>query len=483
MTETAGLPGALVDRVAELVRERTGLVLADGRRPALEQALSAALHRSGAVERELYLIRLAAEPHLLEDLVGEITVGETYFFRDPGQFELIRETILPDLLARRPAGEPLRIWSAGCASGEEAYSLAILLDQQGLSGGARILATDLSRRALERARRGRYGSWSLRGVPESVVRAYFRRHDHHFELHPAIRQAVEFRRLNLLSDPAYWPMPAADLILCRNVLIYFDPSAVQRAAEALLGALSEDGWLVAGAADPPLGELVPCRVIATEAGLVYRRPPAPALGPPAREPAATAAPVAPAPRAEGPSPPGPAADPGGARPGPGAAASAAVAAYAERDYARAAQTARRALAADPSDPALWALLVRALANRGEAAEAARAVAAALQYHGSSAELAYLEGVLLADAGRPAASAEAARRALYLDRGLVVAHLALAAALVRLGRKEEARRAFRNAERLLAALRPDEIVPASDGQPAARLAQVARAGLQSLQESA
>jgi Flp pilus assembly protein TadD len=131
---------------------------------------------------------------------------------------------------------------------------------------------------------------------------------------------------------------------------------------------------------------------------------------------------------------------------------------------------------DGGDPAVWVLLVRALANRGDLRAAGQACAAALDRHRTCAELAYLHAVLLGEAGRHAAAAGAARRALYLDRTLAVAHLALGAALARLGDARGARRALRNAERLLAELPPGAVVPASDGEPAARLAAIARAQL-------
>ena len=136
--------------------------------------------------------------------------------------------------------------------------------------------------------------------------------------------------------------------------------------------------------------------------------------------------------------------------------------------------ARRELANGGNDVALWALLIRALANTGRLEEAGVTCAAALDRHRTSAELLYLHSLLLAEASRPADAAAAARRALYLDRNMIVAYLALGAALTRLGDAEGARRAFSNADDLLTRMPPDAIVPASDGESAFRLAQIARA---------
>ncbi len=480
----------LGDVAAALVRQRTGLVFSDARRSAFEAALATAMRRARLSDPEVYVARLAGEPALLDDLVGEITVGETYFFREPQQFAVIRDEIIPALRSRRPRDHPLRIWSAGCATGEEPYTLAMVLREQGLESAAHIVATDLSRAALAQGRRARYTRWSLRGVPDEVIRTYFEHVGDRFTLAPAVRDAVEFRYLNLAED-TYPSLPTGiwgmDLVLCRNVLIYFDAETVARVARRLIDSLSDDGWLLLGASDPALSDLVSCDVVVTGAGLAYQRPGRGAtspLGPlstawsggtavglpPLPEPVASAPPApppAPLPRAEP----------------PPVAPEDATRAYAERDYEHAAGVAGRLVQRDGGDPALWIVLVRALANRGDLDGAGRACAAALDRHRTSAELTYLHAVLLAEAGQHADAAAAARRALYLDRGLVVAHLALGGALARLGDTDGGRRAFHNAERLLAAMPPENIVPASDGEPAGRLVEMARVQLRLLSEAA
>jgi len=305
-----------------------------------------------------------------------------------------------------------------------------------------------------------------------------------FALAPAIRDAVDFRYLNLAEDtyPSLstdiWGM---DLILCRNVLIYFDAETVARVARRLIDSLSDDGWLLLGASDPPLGELVPCDVVVTHAGLAYRRQGRTARWPRATTVVAAARPLPDAPVPELPRhPPVPVAL-APVAPERDASDGAADAArwLAERDYERAADLARRKVLRDGSNPALWVVLVRALANRGDMAAAGHACAAALDRHRTSAELAYLHAVLLGEAGRHADAATAARRALYLDGGLVVAHLVLGGALARLGKTDGACRALRNAQRLLGGMAPDAIVPASDGEPAGRLAAMAGVQLQLL----
>lgn len=484
MSPGGGPSREFVRAAGELVRARMGLVFGESRRSALEAGLATAMGRARLSDPQRYLECLQAQPELIDDLAGEITVGETYFFRDPQQCALIRDELLP----ARPGARALRIWSAGCATGEEPYTLAILARERGVTDSVRIVATDLSRRALAAARRGVYGRWSFRGVSEQIIGTYFRRAGERFELVPPVREAVDFRYLNLAED-VYPTIPTGiwgmDLILCRNVLIYFDAATVSRVARRLIDSLSDDGWLLLGASDPPLGDLVPCDVVVTSAGLAYRRPgratnrpapavsptprfalpPLPALEPPALEPPAREppAPLQPPARSDGPAE--------------------AARLYDERDYGRAAELAGRLVLDDGDDPALWIVLVRALANRGELAAAGQACAAALDRHRSSPELTYLHAVLLAEAGHRGEAADAARRALYLDRGLVVAHLALGGVLARLGDTDGARRALHNAGRLLDDMTSTQIVPASDGESAGRLAAMARLQLQLLSGAA
>ncbi|MEP6689547.1 MAG: protein-glutamate O-methyltransferase CheR [Gemmatimonadaceae bacterium] len=470
--------------VAELVRERTGLVFPATRRDSVEEAVARESRRLGLADLTSYRAVLEGGGAALDALVANLTIGETYFFREPSQLDVIRREVLPALARRAATDRPARAWSAACAGGEEAYTLAILLREGGLPNNSRVLGTDIARDRLAAARRGRYGRWSLRTLDPDAIDRYFARHGASFQIDPAIRAAAEFRYLNLAEDsyPAsstgIWGM---DLILCRNVLIYFDRETVQRVATRLVSSLADDGWLFLGASDPPLADLVPCEVVVTGAGLAYRKPsPArlaarrsavqPALAPriqiaemrPSPEPA-------PAPRSE---PPAirervtaeriPVDDEEPAR------------LYAARDFDDVVLAARRAREDGRDDVALAVLLVRSLANLGRLDEAGKECAAALDEHRQSAELLDQHALLLGEAQQVEEAAAAVKRALYLDRGMAVAHLALATLLSRLDDRAGASRSYRNAEALLAQLAPDATVPAADGEPAHRLLEIARA---------
>ena len=244
-----------------LLEQRVGLRLQSSATQALGafDAMSHAL-QIGADE---LLERLSADPALLEELATQLTIPETHFFRIGPQIEVLLQTILPDVAQRMVGRRPVQIWSAGCSTGEEAYTLAILADQtQRLRGKAGILGTDLHPASLETARRGIYGEWSFRDTPEAVRKKFFTRvprdqnlssaqhHSAKWQISPELRRSVRFDALNLLS--ADWsPLERFDLILCRNVMIYFSNLTAQRLIERLAAQLQPGGWLMLGPSDPP----------------------------------------------------------------------------------------------------------------------------------------------------------------------------------------------------------------------------------------
>ena len=436
------------ETIVQLVSEQTGLVFPANRHAATEAGLRRAMARTGLLHAAAYRNMVSQDGAALDDLLAELTVGETYFFREPAQFTLLRKEIIPRLAERRRANQPIRVWSAACASGEEAYSLAITLRDLRPSAVNAVLGTDISRDRLTSARCARYRQWSLRGVPDAIIERYFRHHGKQYDLIAEARNDVEFRYLNLAAD-AYpsistgvWGM---DVIMCRNVLIYFDYPTIAHVGARLIESLSEDGWLLLGASDPVLSDFVQCEVVQTEAGLVYRRRGGQArmIAPPRRhvpviqmtdshvEPVVTDH-----------------TDTSATPPATDRVGTSEVAHTVSHLEADACAT------------------VRTFANLGRLAEADAACATALEQYGMSAELHYLHAVLLLQAGHAPESARAARRALYLDRSLVVAHLALASALSRTGALADARRSLTNAERLLEPISSDAIVPASDGESAA-----------------
>ncbi len=176
--------------------------------------------------------------------------NETYFFRDHGQFDLLRLRLLPELIEHRRNAKTLRLWSAGCSSGEEVYSLAMLLDMlmpERENWNILILGSDIDSKVLSKARRAHYRQWSFRMVPSALKQRYFSCIGDEWILNESIRKMVTFRTGDLIGES--WSddeLQDMDLILCRNVFIYFDAAAVAAVADKLAAALNEGGYLISG---------------------------------------------------------------------------------------------------------------------------------------------------------------------------------------------------------------------------------------------
>ena len=275
----------MTKEILALVEERSGMVFAPNRLVEVEAGIARSMRRAGADDLAAYLMLVRGDGIALDDLVDDLTVGETHFMRDPDQLDLVRRELLPALDRCRGGGAAPRVWSAGCATGEEAYSLAILIEEEGLGDGAVVLGTDLSRAALEKARVASYSDWSMRGVSGQFLQDNFRRAGGRRILADRIRNMVRFERLNLVGPEDYAAAGAfgMDVILCRNVLIYFGRETAGRIAARLYDCLAEGGVLLTAGADLRLGEYAPFEVEVTRVGLVYRRPcPIPRVGRPAK---------------------------------------------------------------------------------------------------------------------------------------------------------------------------------------------------------
>ncbi len=475
------LPASELAAIADLVSERTGMILPQARHCDLEMAAHDLMSRNNVTSPEAFVDDLRTDEALLEDLIGTVTVAETYFFREPGQFAVIRDEVIPVLQSPRDGGQGIRVWSAGCATGEEAYSLAIVFEQAGLAARTSILATDISRQALARARAAVYGAWSFRGAGAHLARPYLHPVGGRFRLAERLRRRVTFAFLNLAQDS--YPAAATntqgmDIITCRNVLIYLDGQTVCDVAQRFHAALAPGGLLFTGPSDPILSSHAPFETVMTPSGLVYRKPAA--TGSAARLALSS---ISPGIEVEAETLPEPSAAEAAEpieRPVayPRDPLVEARRVVARRDDANAPWLAE----VRPADVSAAALGLRATANRGDAGSAATA-AAALRQHPLSQELGFLHAVLLFDQGLLGEAERALKRLLYVDSSLAVAQFLLGTTLHRMGNLEGAERAFRNA-RDMAARRPaDEIVALSEGEQAGRLAKAAAAQVRMVRRTA
>lgn len=244
--------------VADLLRARTGQQLTESRRWRIGTAL-AGVFRERGISNIDQLVCLLAEPReakLAQEVVEALLNNETYFFRDRAMFDQLPQTVLPQLAEARAATRRLSIWSAGCSTGQEALTLAMLFAEnpaQWSGWRIEILGTDVSSRAIEAAREGYFTQFEIqRGLGVAQMLTWFEETPKGWRARPELRHRLRFERRNILdAAPAERQF---DLVLCRNVLLYFDRAIRARALARLGESLAPDGWLMLGAGEAPVGQ-------------------------------------------------------------------------------------------------------------------------------------------------------------------------------------------------------------------------------------
>jgi chemotaxis protein methyltransferase CheR len=245
------------DFLRALLHQRSGLSLSEEKRYLAESRLGILCRRGGidGLGALVQKLRYRADPALENAVVEAMTTNETLFFRDRSPFDLFRDVILPEKLAANAASRSLRIWCAAVSTGQEAYSLAMILDEaaQRLAGWrVEILGTDISTEVLARARQGVYSQFEVqRGLPIQMLLRYFRQEGDKWQVDERIRAMVDLRPHNLLEANAHFGQ--FDVIFCRNVLIYFDVATKAKVMAALAQRLARDGAFVLGAAETVIG--------------------------------------------------------------------------------------------------------------------------------------------------------------------------------------------------------------------------------------
>nr|WP_274615656.1 protein-glutamate O-methyltransferase CheR [Sphingomonas sp. ACRSK] len=396
----------------------------------------------------------AAEWRALE---SAITINETFFFRFAEQFDVLRRCVLPKLLRERRAKRQLRVWSVGCSTGAEAHSVSILL--RDLLGDAvsdwkiGITGTDIDDAAIAAAREARYTSWALRTLGEAERERLFDREGDRWRLKARYRGLARFEHANmmaLLDDDAPLQFSEFDIILCRNVLIYFRSDVAKQLVGALVRRLAPTGLLFIGHAEPNPEFADVARPVLVDGVLAYARldgpaelpaaapappPPLASLAPPPAAPVKAAPPVSPPPQPAPPPPP--------TSPPPKPAATGEVrTALSRGDASQALELAEQEALATPRDPVAHYLAALGALALGDGVRAERGF----------------------------------RSALYLDNGFAMAHYLLGRHLLAHGRDAEGNRALRNAARAAAGMANDAELPEGDGMTAGSLVAAVRATL-------
>lgn len=432
----------LLPKLSSLVTDRLGLQFPPNRWPDLKRSLEEARDALGVADLGVVadLLDGRATKSQLDIIASRLTVGETYFFREPATLTFIEQTILPELVrARRNTGKRLRIWCAACCTGEEAYSIAILLRRvitDFTDWQITLLATDVNPVFLEKAVAGVYGRWSFRGAPEWLQRDYFKQLSNgRYEIYEHIKKLVTFSQLNLVTDS--FPSLALgtnafDLILCRNVLMYFSQPQTEKVLKNFERALVSDGWLIVGLTEASHRLFSAFARDHDNAVACYRKTasPKPACSvelPPVRFPELEVFELPPLEQTSAP------------------------------------------IVSD--DPEFCAQQARAFANDGSLDQAQNWCGRWIAADKLNPAAYYLSAVISQELGESERARTQLQRAIYLDPGFVLAHFSLGNLARNQGRHQEAIKHFNNALQSLQSLQPDAVLQDSDGLTTSRLSEM------------
>jgi chemotaxis protein methyltransferase CheR len=414
-----------LEKLVALIRDTTGNVISPARYAFLEEVAQRRARSRGFASVKDYVHALTANAieGEWENLIPLVTIKESYFFRAPQQFDIIREQVLPRLMQARAQSRHLRIWCAACARGEEPSTLAMILNEEPALAGWdwTILATDVDEGALSGARLGLYGDRAVNQVPPAMLERYFRRRGKLFELEAELRSRILYRHLNLAHAPFSLPFQECDLVLLRNVLIYFRRPLQRRVISQVGHLLAQHGYLFLGASETLWQIQDDLEAVDLGSCFCYRhrtgpRPELPSPPPVPPKPKPAPVPVKPPP------PPRPV-TPAVAPPPPVAAAR---------------------ISAEPFGvPEMLARAARDLAeNRID--DAARILGQLMETDPSDPEAYALEGFLHDLANRTDEATASYRAALYLDPALFQVRVLLADCLLRLDHRDLARHQYREA---------------------------------------
>jgi chemotaxis protein methyltransferase CheR len=276
VTSRLSLTPSQFEQLRKIVYDRSGIHFQDSKKYVLESRLSRRLEELEFDDFDQYLVFLTTGPYQsdeFQEMFNRITINETSFFRNTAQLDVFERRILPQLLEARKTTKTLRFWSAACSSGEEPYTLAMILHR---SLGVRladwrieILGTDISEKVLNIAQVGKYPHYAIKSTDPIVLNRYFNKDRNDYELDPEIRSMVHFEKLNLKDVYAARRFGTFDIIFCRNVMIYFDDAMKQRCVQMFHKQLADDGTLLIGHSETLRNLGVPFEQLDLPKGFAY----------------------------------------------------------------------------------------------------------------------------------------------------------------------------------------------------------------------
>lgn len=249
ISHASGLTEGAFARISAIAKEEAGLVLPMSKLTMVQSRLRHRMSALGLASYDAYATFVSGDEGKVErrNMISALTTNVSHFFRENHHFDIFREQALPELLTKARNGQPIRIWSAGCSSGQEPYSIAMAIHDSAPDLVARdtlILATDIDPNILEKAQTGKYSDQQIGGIPDAMRAKYLTRDGDGFTVTPPLKKMIRFRELNLLRD---WPMRTRfDVIFCRNVVIYFDAETQNTLWPRFEQALTPKGWFFLG---------------------------------------------------------------------------------------------------------------------------------------------------------------------------------------------------------------------------------------------
>jgi chemotaxis protein methyltransferase CheR len=472
-------PDTLLSQLSEFIAARTALHFPMDRWSDLERRVNSAAEEFGFTDKTEFIQWITSSSltrEQIEILSSHLTITETYFWRESRIFDALQGQILPELIRSQEKGEKrLRIWSAGCATGEEPYSIAIALRRAiPFQEGWRItiLATDINPRILRKAMAGVYGKWSFRNAPAWLKKEYFRPRDGGmFEIIPEIRKMVTFEYMNLAED--IYPSPlnntsAMDIIFCRNVLMYFAPENSRQIINKIYHCLVDGGWLMVGASELSHQMFTRFRTVHFPEAIAYQK-----VSQSYQSPVVF-----------------PFEDMVTRQVSARSSLEIVDKVFSEKEniIVKHDQTPidikpiKRKEDVEMNDkseedkckPFSIADSIRALANRGELDEALALCEKAIASDKLDPGMHYLRAIILQEQNSYAEAIASVKRALYLKADSVLANFVLGNLMVRGGNRRAGKRYFNNVLALLSKYGHEEILPESGGLTAGRLAEIIRA---------
>ena len=272
-----------VRRLCEFLYRRTGMSFSDSKRYYIDRRLAERIAATNSLSFQAYFAMLRSDAdHEIEYLINACTVNETYFYREDHQLRCMTSDLLDDLIRRKQPGEPIRIWSIPCSTGEEPYSIAIWLMENWREVdryNIEIVGSDIDTRALEAAAEGIYGNRALMRLTKDVITRYFERlDDDKYQIDLGLRNSIQFTQANLIDPQVMTRFRGFDIVFCRNVLIYFDDASRRIAAESLFDCLNPGGYICLGHSET-MSRISPLyRVCRFSDAIVYQRPEADHVG-------------------------------------------------------------------------------------------------------------------------------------------------------------------------------------------------------------